>query len=123
MMLLLDQGLPRTLVKLLKASEIDAEHVGDINMSTAKDSEIIEYSKKHKRIIITLDSDFHTLLALSTASAPSVIRIRIERLKAPDYLPLIQTVIKQCEEDLKYGCVVSVQEKQIRVRRLPIIEG
>ena len=119
-MLLLDQGLPRSLVKLLQASGINAEHVGDINMSTAKDSDIIEYSKKNNRIIITLDSDFHTLLALSSDSIPSVVRIRIEGLKAPDYLPLIQTVTEQCEEDLKNSCVVSVQEKQIRVRRLPI---
>ena len=119
-MLLLDQGLPRSLVKLLQASGINAEHVGDIDMSTAKDSEIIQYSKKNNRIIITLDSDFHTLLALSSDSIPSVVRIRIEGLKAPDYLPLIQTIIKQCEEDLEQGCVVSVQEKQIRVRQLPI---
>ncbi len=119
-MLLLDQGIPRSLVKLLQASGIDAEHVGDIKMSTAKDSEIIKYSKKNNRIIITLDSDFHTLLALSSDSIPSVVRIRIEGLKSPDYLPLIQTVIEQCEEDLKQGCVVSVQENQIRVRRLPI---
>jgi len=119
-MLLLDQGLPRSLTELLQESNIEAEHVGDINMSTAKDSEIIEYSKKNKRIIITLDSDFHTLLALSSDSIPSVVRVRIERLKAADYLPLIQTVIERCDEDLKNGCVVSVQEKQIRVRRLPI---
>jgi len=36
MMLLLDQGLPRTLVKLLKASEIDAEHVGVINQKVTE---------------------------------------------------------------------------------------
>ena len=84
-MLLLDQGLPRSLVKLLQVSGINVEHVGDINMSTAKDSEIIEYCKKNNRIIITLDSDFHTLLALSSDSILSIIRVRIEGLKAPDY--------------------------------------
>ncbi len=119
-MLLLDQGLPRSLAKLLQVQNIDAVHVGDIKLSTAKDAEIIEHAKKNKQTIITLDSDFHTLLALSSSTSPSVIRIRIEGLKAPDYLPLIQTVLEQCEEDLEQGCVVSVQENQIRVRRLPI---
>jgi hypothetical protein len=60
------------------------------------------------------------LLALNAESFPSVIRIRIEGLKANDYLPLIQVVIVQCDDDLKQGCVVSVQENQIRLRHLPI---
>jgi len=119
-MLLLDQGLPRSLATLLQDAGIDAEHVGELGMSTAKDVEIIEYSKTNKRIIITLDSDFHTLLALGLEHIPSVIRIRIEGLKAIDYLPIIKTVFDQCEEDLKQGCAISVQEHQIRVRRLPI---
>jgi len=120
-MLLLDQGLPRSLAKLLQDAGIDAEHVGELGMSTAKDAEILEYSKNNKRTIITLDSDFHALLALGFEHVPSVVRVRIEGLKAIDYLPLIEIVLEQCEEDLKQGCVISVQEKQIRVRRLPIV--
>ena len=119
-MLLLDQGLPRSLAKLLTETGLKAEHVGDLGMSAAKDSEILNYSKKNQRTIITLDSDFHTLLALSSEPISSVIRIRIEGLKAADYLPLIQNVIQQCEKELIKGCVVSVRESQIRVRCLPI---
>ena len=119
-MLLLDQGLPRGLVTLLNDAGVNVEHVGELGMSAAKDSEIIKYSKNNKRTIVTLDSDFHTLLALNTESFPSVIRIRIEGLKANDYLPLIQQVLGQCEDDLKLGCAISVQENKIRVRHLPI---
>ncbi len=89
-------------------------------MASAKDSEILKYSENNKRIIVTLDSDFHTLLALNADSQPSVIRIRIEGLKANNYLPLIQMVIAQCNDDLDKGCVVSVQETQLRIRHLPI---
>ncbi len=119
-MLLLDQGLPHSLTKLLQDAGIDAVHVGELGMSSAKDIEIIKYSKENNCTIITLDSDFHTLLALALESIPSVIRIRIEGLKAVDYLPILQQVIRTCEEDLDHGCVISVQESQIRVRRLPI---
>jgi len=119
-MLLLDQGLPRSLTKLLTDSGIDAEHVGELGMSSAKDSEILSYSKNKKRTVNTLDSDFHTLLAISSESMPSVVRLRIEGLKAADYLSYIQKVFEQCEDDLKQGCVVSVQEQQIRIRLLPI---
>ena len=119
-MLLLDQGLPRSLVILLNDVGIEVEHVGELGMASSKDSEILKYCKNKKQTVVTLDSDFHTLLALNSESLPSVIRFRIEGLKANDYLPLIQMVIAQCDDDLKQGCVVSVQETQIRLRHLPI---
>ena len=119
-MLLLDQGLPRGLVTLLSNAGVEAEHVGELGMASSKDREILKYSKNKKRTIVTLDSDFHSLLALNADSLPSVIRIRIEGLKAENYLPLIQMVIAQCDDDLKSGCVISVQETQIRLRHLPI---
>ena len=119
-MLLLDQGLPRGLVTLLSNAGIEAEHVGELGMASSKDREILKYSKNKKRTIVTLDSDFHSLLVLNVESLPSVIRIRIEGLKAENYLPLIQMVIAQCDDDLKSGCVISVQETQIRLRHLPI---
>ena len=89
-------------------------------MSVAKDAEILEYAKNNQCAIFTLDSDFHTLLALNVEPVPSVVRIRIEGLKAADYLSIIKRVLAQCEEDIKLGCVISVQENQIRVRHLPI---
>lgn len=119
-MLLLDQGLPRSTVILLQEIGINSVHVGDLGMAAAKDIEILEYAKNHQQTIITLDSDFHAILAFTSEKKPSVVRIRIEGLKAADYLPLITTVIGECKDDLHQGCVVSVQEKQIRIRRLPI---
>lgn len=120
MQLLLDQGLPRTAAKLLREAGIDTVHVGEINMSTAKDAEILERGHKEQRVIITLDSDFHRLLALSSAHKPSVVRVRIEGLKAKAYVPLITTILTQCAQDLKQGCVVTVQNQKIRIRHLPI---
>ena len=41
-------------------------------------------------MIVTLDSDFYRLLAISGASAPSVMRIRREGLRGPDVAALIR---------------------------------
>lgn len=120
MLLLLDQGLPRSAAGLLRQAGIDAIHVGEIGMAAAKDSDILEHARQEGRAVVTLDADFHALLALSSAVAPSVIRIRIEGLKAVECASLIQTIISQCLSDLEQGSVVTVQDQRIRIRRLPI---
>jgi predicted nuclease of predicted toxin-antitoxin system len=122
MQLLLDQGLPRTAAKLLRNSGIDTLHVGEIGMAAAKDIEILEHAEIEQCIVVTLDSDFHTLLAKDNAVAPSVIRVRIEGLKAKAFSVLIQDVLSQCSEALsESGCAVTVQDQKIRIRRLPFI--
>jgi len=45
-------------------------------MSTASDAIIVRYARENGFVVVTLDADFHALLALSGADAPSVIRIR-----------------------------------------------
>jgi predicted nuclease of predicted toxin-antitoxin system len=69
---------------------------------------------------VTLDADFHALLALSAVREPSVIRLRIEGLRAEEFCRLLQRVLQQCSEDLASGALISVTESQIRIRRLPI---
>ena len=72
-------------------------------------------------VVVTLDADFRTLSTVSGASAPSVIRIRIEGLQAKDLASLLESVLKLCGDDLINGAMVSVTENGIRIRRLPIL--
>ncbi|OLP18701.1 hypothetical protein BST81_09270 [Leptolyngbya sp. 'hensonii'] len=81
MKLLLDQGLPLSAAALLRDANIDTIHVGEIGMSEAEDADIIQRARDEERVVVTLDADFHALLALDVATTPSVIRIRIERLR------------------------------------------
>ena len=120
MRLLLDQGLPRSAAGLLRDSGIDAIHVGEIGMAAAKDADILQYAKLEERAVVTLDADFHALLALSSAVSPSVIRIRIEGLRGAECAALIQTILTQCQPDIEAGSVLTVQDGRIRIRRLPI---
>jgi predicted nuclease of predicted toxin-antitoxin system len=81
MKLLLDQGLPRSTVTHLAANGIAAVHVGDVGMAAATDTAILESARQRQEVVVTLDAEFHQLLAMSHAKSPSVIRIRIEGLK------------------------------------------
>lgn len=116
---LLDQGLPRTAALHLGDSE-DAVHVGDLGMASASDAAILEFARESRRIVVTLDSDFHTLLALSGSSSPSVIRIREEGLKGLDLARLILHIARQFGPELKSGCSMSYRAGKLRLRALPL---
>ena len=122
MKLLLDQGLPRGAAEILRERGWDAVHVGDLQLASADDQIILDKAGEQNRAVVTLDADFHTLLALSGAFGPSVIRIRIEGLRAEPLADLIQNVLQQVRDDLFHGAAVTVQEGRIRVRNLPIWE-
>jgi predicted nuclease of predicted toxin-antitoxin system len=118
--LLLDQGLPRSTTRLLIESGFAALHAADVGLSTASDSEVLEYARARDLIVVTLDADFHLLLAARGAASPSVIRLRRQRLKAHEAAVVIRTVLELGLEILDSGAVASATEASIRFKRLPL---
>ena len=123
MKLLLDQGLPRSTAELLRTAGHDAVHTGEIGMARAEDQAIIDHAVAEGRVVVTLDSDFHTLLALAGASTPSVVRIRIQGMRAQKCAEVIESVLQACQDDLEEGAAVSVNETQVRIHKLPLTDG
>lgn len=120
MRLLLDQGLPRSALLHLHNKGIDAVHVGDRGLATATDSRILDLGRAEAMVVVTLDADFHAILALSGATGPSVIRIRIEGLRGEDLARVLVNVLQVCSDELLKGAMVSVTENGVRIRRLPV---
>jgi predicted nuclease of predicted toxin-antitoxin system len=120
MKLLLDQGTPRRTVVWLRQAGWDAVHTGEEGLSAAEDVQILEAARKQGRVVVTLDADFHTMMAISSAVSPSVIRVRIEGLTSIPFAALLLNVIGQCQRELESGVLISVQENRIRLRHLPI---
>lgn len=121
--ILLDQGLPRSAACVLRDEGWDVLHTGDIGLSRSTDKQILDYARRDKRVIITLDSDFHTILALTNASAPSVIRIRLEGLRGPGLAHLIKRIWPEIEPQVKKGAMVTVTELGIRIRNIPLFSS
>jgi predicted nuclease of predicted toxin-antitoxin system len=118
---LLDQGLPRGASAALSALGHDAIHTGELGMSAAPDIEILSYGKMDERVIVTLDSDFHALLAASGENQPSVLRIREEGLKAIPLAAVINGIALRFGDALLEGCVMSYHEGKVRHRSLPLV--
>ena len=121
MKFLLDQGLPRSTVLELQKINIESLHVGDIEMSAATDLEIINKAFDDDLIVVTLDADFHTILAKKRMQKPSVVRIRIEGLKSKELAGIINNALKAVHNELKNGAAISVTDKGIRVHNLPLV--
>jgi len=117
---LLDQGLPRSPAKLLSAAGWDAAHVADIGLSRAEDSRILERARQEARTCVTLDADFHALLATSEAKSPSVVRIRREGLNGKAICDLLLKIWPRIDSAVNEGALVTITEGSVRVRALPI---
>lgn len=120
MKFLLDQGLARSAAALLSGRGHETVHVADVEAPDALDPAILSRAAADGRVVVTLDADFHAIIALSGATGPSVVRIRIEGLKGPTVCDLLVLVATRCAEDLAAGALVSVDVHGIRVRTLPI---
>lgn len=121
MKFLLDQGLPRSTVGHLQGMGLEAEHVGNSGLATASDETILNEGRDRGAVVVTLDSDFHALLALSNASSPSVIRIRMQGLKGDDAARIIRQVVEATESDLVAGAAITVTDRRLALRRLPLL--
>lgn len=119
--LLLDQGLPRSTVQHLLALGLESEHVGALGLAMATDEAILAEGIARGAIVVTLDADFHAILARSGAAQPSVIRIRIQGLKGEDIAKLVNQVVQAVESDLLAGAAATVTKRRLALRRLPLI--
>lgn len=95
-------------------------HVGDVGMSKADDRAILGYAGREHRVCVTLDADFHAILALAGDSGPSVVRIRREGLDGECLPRLLITIWPKVEKRIAEGALVTVTEHSLRMRHLPI---
>ncbi|MFN3885149.1 MAG: DUF5615 family PIN-like protein [Rhodocyclaceae bacterium] len=119
--LLLDQGLPRSTAAKLRERSWSVVHVAEIGLARASDQSIIDYARRHGYHVVTLDADFHALVAVAGANGPSVLRLRIEGLKGDELAALLQRIWPRIDEAMSAGAFVTVTETQIRIKRLPIV--
>lgn len=117
---LLDQGLPQSAAAHLREAGWDAVHTFDMGLSRSSDQSILEYARNDQRTCITLDADFHALLAVSNARFPSVIRIRKEGLRGPELAQLLLNIWPRIEDKVQAGAMVTVTANTIRIHLLPI---
>lgn len=107
-------------VSELKKNGYDIIRVTDKLPATASDNEIIKLAYKEQAVIITQDLDFSAIIAQSGLNGPSVISLRVDNAKPDRVSRLLISVLPLIETELAEGSIVSIDEKEYRVRKLPI---
>jgi predicted nuclease of predicted toxin-antitoxin system len=118
--LVLDQGVPRDAAGRLRDIGYECVHVGEVGMSTAADEEILALAVGKNAVVVTLDADFHAILAVSGAVGPSVIRIRVQGLGDAEIAECVRSVSSRFHSELKAGSLVTVKAWKTTCHRLPI---
>lgn len=123
MRFLIDNALSEIVSEGLVAAGHDAVHVRDLAMQDADDDPILEFAARECRIIVSADTDFGTILALSRSPGPSVIQFRKHTERRPEVqLKLLLLNLEKVRAALDAGSVVTIEYGRIRVRRLPIAD-
>jgi predicted nuclease of predicted toxin-antitoxin system len=90
-------------------------------MQRAEDEDILTLAIERGAIVITLDSDFHALVAVRAMTAPSVVRLRREGCRAEAVVRILRNVRAHYHSQIAKGCLLSVTKHPFAVHRLPVV--
>ena len=117
---LADMNLSPQTVHALQTDGIDIIRVSEVLAATTKDIDILVYARQEKRVIITQDLDFSTLVAIGGYAEPSLVTLRLVTSDPITVTQLLRRIRPQVATVLQEGSAITVDERTVRIRSLPI---
>ena len=117
MRFLADQDVWKVTVDLIRDLGHDVVTASEIGMARASDRELLNEAKRDKRLLITRDTDFGSLVFLAEVPSAGVIFLRI----LPETTEKVHSELaivfeKYSEEELrKYFCTVEPKRHRMRI--------
>ena len=120
MKIILDMNLSPSWAGFLTNAGYEATHWSDIGAFNAPDTDIMAWAKTHDCIVISCDLDFGTILAVTGGDKPSVVQIRSDNLSLLEIGDVLVNALRQCDNELKSGALLTLDVDKRRVRLLPL---
>ncbi|HTR40755.1 MAG TPA: DUF5615 family PIN-like protein [Pseudomonadales bacterium] len=122
MIVVIDNCLPLSWVEYLHQHGHIARHWREIGPPNAPDSEIMQWARQNKSVVLTQDLDFTKLLFQSRAPLPSVIQLRLNDVRPQSIGEDVLQVLQQHKDDLQRGALITVKGHKSRLRLLPLVD-
>lgn len=107
MRFLLDESVSHRLGAVLEDAGHDVVDVSGLGLTSATDPVVLQVALDDERILVTLDTDFGTLLAHSREALPSVVLLRGDVTRHPGrQADLLLSNVGQLEHELAEGALV-----------------
>lgn len=121
MRFLVDNALSPRVASALRTAGHDAVHVGALGLAGADDESVFRTARESRRVLVSADTDFGTILALHGASTPSLVLFRHGAEYQPKrQIKRILDALPDVGDDLARGAVVVIEPSRMRVRPLPL---
>lgn len=120
MRFLADMGISPHSVRFLRTLGHEAFHLQELGLGRLPDAAILAKAEAEQSVVLTHDLDFGDLLAASQAALPSVVIFRRTDMRPATVNQQLVQVLDQYRVELQQGAILSVTNRRIRVRRLPI---
>jgi predicted nuclease of predicted toxin-antitoxin system len=104
---------------MLTSRGIEAVHWAEIGPGDVPDNEIMNYAKSNGYAVLTNDLDFGTALALTAASAPSVVQIRGTDIRPENLLEQVVNILVKFAADMEKGTLVTIDTNKVHIHILP----
>jgi len=98
----------------------DAIHASAIGLGRAPDRVLLDQAASESRVVVTADTDFPQLLALSRVESPGVILLRGGDYTQGETERLLERVLEAVPEGTLSRSICVVDRERIRCRPLPI---
>lgn len=116
MKFLANENFPLKSYQILKNNGWDIEHIAEGNKGIS-DKEVIDYSKKEDRIIITFDSDYGELVYKKNYKPSGVIYLRLKSFRPEFPAELLKELMNNESLVFEFKFTV-IDENQIRQREI-----
>jgi predicted nuclease of predicted toxin-antitoxin system len=121
MRLLADVNVSRRVVERLRSRGWDVIRVPEIMDPRSPDYDILSEARRRQAVRVSHDQDFGAILAISGATAPSFVNLRVSDVDADRVARTIADALRTAEADLLAGAVVTLDDAGMRVHQLPLV--
>jgi predicted nuclease of predicted toxin-antitoxin system len=116
--LLVDEDLPRSLLRALRESGFTAEDVRDVGLKGKHDDSIFAYAVSHRRLLLSADLSFGNLRRFPLGTHAGILVARFANEVSTHFLnDAIVRALQDLSEDELSGNLIILEPGRIRLRR------